>query len=160
MSHIHILIDFVVTAFIVHRGKILLVHHKRLDKWLPVGGHIELDEDPEQALFREIEEETGLRAECLTVLSDKPNIKDTSNKILYTPNFLDIHQITSQHRHVGLIYVLASMSDQIRLLSTEHNHIEWFNPQQLVNLELSPAISFYAQTAISMTQENHDADRI
>ena len=58
MAHIHEKIDFVSTAIIVHRDKVLLVHHRGLKLWLPVGGHIELDEDPEEALFREIKEET------------------------------------------------------------------------------------------------------
>lgn len=60
MPHIHERYDFVVNAFIVFNNKVLLVHHPKYDKWLPMGGHVELDEDPEEALFREIEEETGL----------------------------------------------------------------------------------------------------
>ena len=46
MAHIHEKIDFTVAIFVVHDGKILLIHHRKLDKWLPLGGHIELDEDP------------------------------------------------------------------------------------------------------------------
>src|SRR5437870_13414328 len=53
MAHIHEKIDFTVAIFVVHDGKVLLVHHRRLDKWLPLGGHIELDEDPENAALRE-----------------------------------------------------------------------------------------------------------
>ena len=49
MPHIHEKIDFTVSLFIVEGEKVLLVHHKKLDRWLPIGGHIELDEDPEQA---------------------------------------------------------------------------------------------------------------
>ncbi len=47
MPHIHELYDFVVSAFIVHRGRVLLIYHKKYDEWLPIGGHVELDEDPE-----------------------------------------------------------------------------------------------------------------
>lgn len=46
MPHIHPLIDFTVGAFIVNNGRVALIHHKELKKWLSVGGHIELDEDP------------------------------------------------------------------------------------------------------------------
>ncbi|MBP9865972.1 MAG: NUDIX domain-containing protein, partial [Candidatus Omnitrophica bacterium] len=52
--HIHAQFDFVVSVFIIHKGRVLLVHHKSYDEWLPIGGHIEMDEDPEQALYREI----------------------------------------------------------------------------------------------------------
>lgn len=41
-------------------GKILVIHHKRLATWLPVGGEIEAGETPLQAATRELKEETGL----------------------------------------------------------------------------------------------------
>ena len=50
MPHIHEKIDFTVAIFVVHDRKILVIHHRKLDKWLPLGGHIELEEDPEQAV--------------------------------------------------------------------------------------------------------------
>ena len=65
MAHIHETIDFTVALFVVHNGKVLLVHHRNLNKWLPLGGHIELDEDPETAGLREAREESGLEVELL-----------------------------------------------------------------------------------------------
>ena len=65
MAHIHEKIEFTVAIFVVHDGKILLIHHRQLDKWLPLGGHVELDEDPEQAALREAKEESGLDVELL-----------------------------------------------------------------------------------------------
>lgn len=41
-------------------GRILLIHHRRLDTWLPVGGEIEPGETPLEAAVRELAEETGL----------------------------------------------------------------------------------------------------
>ena len=59
MAHIHEKIDFTVAIFVVQDGRVLLVHHRKLNKWLPLGGHIELDEDPEEAALREAQEESG-----------------------------------------------------------------------------------------------------
>ena len=53
MPHIHDKIDFTVAIFVVQQAHVLLVHHRALDKWLPLGGHIELDEEPEQAALSE-----------------------------------------------------------------------------------------------------------
>jgi len=41
MAHIHDRIDLTVAIFVVHADQVLLVHHRQLDKWLPLGGHIE-----------------------------------------------------------------------------------------------------------------------
>ena len=66
MAHLHEKIDFTVAIFVVHDGRVLLIHHRKLDQWLPLGGHIELDEDPEAAALREAKEESGLDVELIS----------------------------------------------------------------------------------------------
>jgi len=51
---------FSVAIFARQGGAILLVRHRRLGTWLPVGGEIEGDETPLEAAVRELREETGL----------------------------------------------------------------------------------------------------
>jgi 8-oxo-dGTP diphosphatase len=51
---------FSVAVFCRNAGEILLVRHKRLELWLPVGGEIEAGETPLEAARRELREETGL----------------------------------------------------------------------------------------------------
>ncbi len=50
-------------AFLIHEGKVLLVKHKKLGKWLGPGGHMEENELPHQAAEREFLEETGLKVQ-------------------------------------------------------------------------------------------------
>lgn len=147
MPHIHDQYDFTVTFFIVHDGKVLLVNHPRYQKWLPPGGHIELNEDPEEALFREIREETGL---AVQILSSKPGIRSSGTKFLLTPNYLDVHEANPPHRHIGLAYFARSDSDQA-VLSDEHREIRWFSQSELADPDyaLSPAIQFYGREAIA-----------
>ncbi len=52
--------DFTVAVFVVHRDRVLLHFHQKLQRWLPPGGHIEPNELPDEAALREVMEETGV----------------------------------------------------------------------------------------------------
>src|SRR5262249_3633492 len=96
VAHIHEKIDFTVCVFVVQDSKVLLIHHRKLDKWLPLGGHVELDEDPEQAALREAKEESGLEVE---LLGERPPTTGPGTRALIAPRFLDIHRINDSHEH-------------------------------------------------------------
>jgi len=55
---------FTATAYIAARidgeYKVLLHKHKKHGFWLGIGGHIEKDENPVEAVLREVKEETNL----------------------------------------------------------------------------------------------------
>ena len=155
MPHIHDLIDFTVGGYIVNSGRVALVHHRQLKRWLPVGGHIELNEDAEEALFREIEEEAGISRHDLTLLSKKPGVVSPGTKFLHTPNYFDIHHISETHRHVGIVYFLKSATDKLVLAPEEHFAIKWFRKKELddSHLELSNAVKFYAKEAMHLVRK-------
>ncbi len=162
MPHIHEQIDFTVAIFVVHAGKVLVIHHKKLDRWLPLGGHIELDEDPEQAALRETQEESGLEVE---LIGERPPTTGPGTRALIAPRFLDIHRISETHEHIGMIYFARPKSGQgkigqgkvgqgkagqVTLAPAEHHQIRWCDSQELDALEpaMSDAVKFYCRTAI------------
>jgi len=147
MPHIHELYDFVVSAFIVHRGKVLLIYHKRYDEWLPIGGHIELNEDPEQALYREIREECGL---AVRILAEAPRIAHPGVKPIPTPSYVDVHRISQTHKHIAFVYFAKSRTDRVRLHTAEHREYRWLTERDLVRPEfrLTRSIRFYCREAL------------
>jgi 8-oxo-dGTP pyrophosphatase MutT (NUDIX family) len=147
MPHIHEKIDFTVAVFIVREKKVLLVHHRKLAKWLPIGGHIELDEDPEAAALRESQEESGFEVE---LLGDRPPTTGPGTRALIAPRFLDIHRINDTHEHIGMIYWARPKSGSMRLASAEHHDICWRGLAELESLNppLSDAVKWYCRKAI------------
>lgn len=152
MAHVHELIDFVVSAFIVNKNKVLLIHHKTLDEWLPLGGHIELDEDSDQAMLRETEEESGLKEKDLIFIDNRPKIKSKGTKFLLTPQYVDIHDFHAKpgHKHLILIYFVKTKKDKVSLKEDEHKAIKWFTKEDLAKTRIRPAVKFYAKQALKM----------
>ncbi len=148
MPHIHKYIDFVSVAYIVHKNKVLLVDHIKYNMWLPVGGHVELTEDPEQALYREVEEECGLEIEVLG--TKLPEIAGDTTKPLIAPQYMDIHDITEKHKHVVFVYFAESKTDACTLAPREHRSFKWFTAEELQDpaLLMKPSIRRYAKEAL------------
>jgi len=147
MPHIHEKIDFTVAIFVVEDSRVLLIHHRQLDKWLPLGGHIELDEDPEMAALREAREESGLEVE---LIGERPPITEPGTRALIAPRFLDIHRINKTHEHIGLIYWARPVSGAIALSANEHHDIRWCSAAELEKLQppMSDAVKWYCRKAI------------
>lgn len=103
---------------------ILLLHHRKLDRWLQPGGHIEAhDNSWLEAALREAHEETGIESfQQLT-----PGIFD-----------FDIHTIPArgnipQHQHYDARFLLQAGQAEIHF-SDESNDLQWFSPDKAANL--------------------------
>ena len=62
---------FTATGFVFDdAGKILMIKHKKLNAWMPPGGHVDENELPCVAVLREIYEETGIKARVISAAKD------------------------------------------------------------------------------------------
>jgi 8-oxo-dGTP pyrophosphatase MutT (NUDIX family) len=100
---------FTASAFVLspdHRA-LLLIHHRKLRRWLQPGGHIEADDaDVVAAARREVEEET--RAATLRLLREEQPLLD-----------VDVHPIPAHgsepfHHHHDLRVAFVAATDEIR----------------------------------------------
>lgn len=153
MPHINEKIDFTVDVYIVHNNKVLLRKHDKYNIWLGVGGHIEPDEDPNQAVYREVKEEVGLEVE----LHDNRQARESSEQYLelIPPVFLNRHRINPNHEHISLIYFANSKTDIHTNEGPEVSEdIRWFSLEELENdgLDINEDIKRYALAALKATR--------
>lgn len=80
-------------------GAVLLHLHRRLDRWLQPGGHLEPGEEPEVAARRETQEETGIDAAHPV----------TGPLLLH----VDEHPGPDGHVHLDLRYLLLAAADAV-----------------------------------------------
>ncbi|MCG8308306.1 MAG: NUDIX hydrolase [Cytophagales bacterium] len=107
------------SAWIVDKkvDSILLLHHKKLNRWLQPGGHADGDEDVCSVALKEAEEETGLR-------SLKLHEKEIFD--------IDIHLIPKQidvqaHFHFDIRYLFLADKNERHIVSRESNMLQWIS---------------------------------
>lgn len=150
MPHIHDKIDFCSETFIVYQDTVLLRRHDKLKIWLSVGGHIELNEDPNEAAIREVMEEVGLKI-SLSVEQNQQPIFNTGNTSLIPPQYLNRHRISDGHEHVAFIYFAKSDTNILKLSETEKtDQCRWFTKEELIqnNYGIREDMKFYALKAL------------
>ncbi len=96
---------FTATGFVVNDGRVLLHWHPKVKAWLPPGGHIEENEDPAEAVVREIHEEAGVHA---AVVPTGPTFELSYPTCVVSPFTImieDIHDpVHGYHQHIDMIY--------------------------------------------------------
>ena len=105
--------------------RFLLTHHRKLGRWLQLGGHAEGDPDPVSVALREAREESGLLDLRFAYASDAP-----------VPIDLDVHPIPARgadpaHDHHDVRFVLVAAPGQTIAVSDESNSLEWFEMDDL-----------------------------
>lgn len=120
--------DLVVAGYIFHKGKVLLVHHKKLELWLPVGGHIDKNETPDGALLREIKEEVGIDAEILN--KNNAPLKGNIKKNLAIPFYVNVHS-AGDHEHCCFFYICKAINPEKLRINHELKNFGWFSKEDL-----------------------------
>jgi 8-oxo-dGTP pyrophosphatase MutT (NUDIX family) len=94
---------------------VLLTHHRFLDRWLQLGGHVDEGETVIQAALRDAREESGLQA--VELLSD--DIFD-----------VDVHPIPARrdepaHFHYDIRFAFRAHSAEPIIVSDESHDVAW-----------------------------------
>ena len=129
---------FTASAIIISNGKVLLIWHKKSNQWLYPGGHVEPNESPDEAVIREVKEETGLDCQ---IMSDAV-YHYQANDVFSLPHPIaildEVIDSETQHRHIDYVYQCVVNSDNVQLNQIEAAHYTWFFKNQLPDLSLPP----------------------
>ncbi len=155
MPHIHEKIDFTVDVFIVHGRRVLLRMHEKYHVWLAPGGHIELDEDPNQAAIREVEEEVGLAVRLWEGAMPLPDSDDRVSMRI-PPVSINRHHVSPAHEHVSLVYFATTTDNRVvvRYEADRSDEWKWFTGDELDDFDIPENIRTYARLALRTLQSN------
>jgi len=98
------------------RDQALLVHHRKLNRWLQAGGHADGQTDLAAAARREAEEETGLTGFRLV----SPEIFD------FDRHWIPARGAEAGHWHYDFRFLFEADPKAPLLVSEESNELRWF----------------------------------
>ena len=105
------------------RRRVLLTHHRKLEKWLQLGGHSDGDGNTLGVAQREAEEESGLI------------VKPVQNSVFD----IDIHTIPArgddpEHKHYDVRFLFEADDLAQLTISNESNDLRWIDIQDIHEL--------------------------
>ncbi len=129
--------QFTATVYILEKEKVLLIYHRKLQRWLPPGGHIDPNETPPEAALREAREETGLEVEIIpqeNVLVDEWNAKSLERPYLFMLQNIPAHLDQPAHQHMDLAYLARPVGGREQQNIAETDGLRWFSLEEIEQL--------------------------
>lgn len=102
---------------------------------MQIGGHIELNETPWQAIAHELEEESGYILKELKVLQPFKDQPASGNNVVHpVPFTMNTHDVGSEHYHSDLCYgFVADDIPQNSVQSDESLDLRWLSLAEMKN---------------------------
>jgi 8-oxo-dGTP pyrophosphatase MutT (NUDIX family) len=114
------------------RRRALLAHHRKLDRWLQLGGHADGQWHVEEVALREACEESGLTRFDIVPING-----------LVMPFDVDVHDIPARydsqgqlvedaHEHHDIRFLMIARSDDELTVSHESHEVAWCTPEEVL----------------------------
>lgn len=124
------------SAFVVDpAGRVLMTHHRKLGRWLQLGGHSDEGEhDPAATALREAHEESGLGDLRLHPAVGR------------RPIDIDAHRIPARkgkpaHDHLDIRYLLLTDTPAAIAITDESDDLRWFTIDAALGLDVDAALA-------------------
>lgn len=144
-------LDLTVGACIVHEGKVLVLEHRKLQKWLFPGGHIDPNETPDAAIAREVKEETGL--DILFLHTSPPTTAADEKERLHLPFWTNVHNVGDHDHYCS--YYLCAPHDASKAHAAEGQAIMWVTASELATMNAPDSVKEMARWALMAHRFKH-----
>jgi len=128
MAHIHTQPgqhDLTVSAYIFRldpdEPKVILHRHKKHQNYLQFGGHVELSENPWQAVLRELEEESGYWPEQIQVLQPPQHIKGARFTHPH-PLCILTYPAGDKHKHTDICFAFTTNENPKSIIGRDESN--------------------------------------
>ena len=150
---------FTASAYIVHDGKVLLHRHKKIGLLLPLGGYIEEGELPEEAVVREIKEESGLDIELIDTSQKARSIEGMDDGVWHQANpGMTMAHIKSRPGVVMLDITFAATCKDLANLGSGEVEKERFlllsNSELQEHPDAAPNVKYYGKRALELALDS------
>jgi 8-oxo-dGTP pyrophosphatase MutT (NUDIX family) len=133
--------DFTVAVLVVHDGRVLLHRHKKLNRWLPPGGHVEPNELPDETALREVREETNVVATLVGTPAIDIDLPGQPRQ-LCPPLGIQLTPISPGHEHIDIIYLATGEPAE------PMTDVGWFAPDEWAALGLTEEVHAWCTLAV------------
>jgi 8-oxo-dGTP pyrophosphatase MutT (NUDIX family) len=143
---------FTATAYIIDQGKILLLKHPKMQKWLPPGGHVEANETPPECAKREVKEETGLEIEFVkqeNIWLEFWNASSIERPFLCLLENIPPFGDKPPHQHIDMIFLARPVAGSLL------PHVRWFTLDEVEAMADDEEIFGETKTTIRHILKNH-----
>lgn len=118
---------FSVAVYARKGDRVLVIEHRRLQTWLPIGGELEAGETPAEAAERELREETGIDVELAPLAGALDGVP---------PGLIgyEEHQAGSKGLHMNFVFVVEVPPDAEVVPNDEFGAFRWVDRAELAAL--------------------------
>jgi 8-oxo-dGTP pyrophosphatase MutT (NUDIX family) len=133
---------FSIAVYARRGGRVLVIHHRRLNFWVPIGGELEAGETPLEAAVRELREETGLTADFAFLdgqLDGEP------------PGYIGYEEHVSGAKglHMNFVFVADVAADAKVTPNDEFAEFRWASDAELDGLGAPLNVSQFGHRALA-----------
>ncbi len=127
--------DLCATVYIIHEDKVLLLYHRKLQKWLPPGGHVDPNETPDEAAIREAWEETNVEVELISFQTDldvnRPNARSLPAPFSCLLEEIPAFGDQPAHQHIDMVYMGRPKTLELKQSERESDGLRWFSMEEV-----------------------------